>query len=74
MMNVCFGIAESHRKEDSKQNDMEQKFLDFCSRRGIVGIKGYRTVGGFRVSLYNAMSESGVDVFIEAIKDFESGI
>ena len=43
----------------------------FAAEHGIVGIKGYRTVGGFRASIYNAMPESGVDTLIEAMKEFE---
>jgi phosphoserine aminotransferase len=62
LMNVCF-----HMKDKS----LEPKFLDFASQYGIVGIKGYRDLGGFRASVYNAMPESGVDVLIEAMKEFE---
>ena len=62
LMNVCFVM---------KDKTLEEKFLAFAQQQGAVGIKGYRTVGGFRASIYNAMPESGVDVLIEAMKEFE---
>jgi phosphoserine aminotransferase len=65
LMNVCFRLAPSVSPL------LEEKFLAFAGQRGIVGIKGYRTVGGFRASLYNAMSESGIDILVEAIREFE---
>lgn len=63
LMNVCFKL---------KDKALEEKFLPFAAERNIVGIKGYRTVGGFRASIYNAMPESGVDVLVEAMKEFEA--
>lgn len=63
LMNVCFKM---------KEKALEEKFLAFAAERNIVGIKGYRTVGGFRASIYNAMPESGVDVLVEAMKEFEA--
>lgn len=62
LMNVCFVM---------KDKTLEEKFLAFAHQQGAVGIKGYRTVGGFRASIYNAMPESGVNVLIEAMKEFE---
>ena len=61
MMNVCFSLHD---------RSLEAKFSAFAKERGIVGIEGHRSVGGFRASLYNAMPESGVDVLIAAIQDF----
>ena len=49
----------------------QKEFNDFASTKGIVGIKGHRSVGGFRASLYNAMSMEGVQVLIDAMKEFE---
>ena len=63
LMNVCFVM---------KDKALEGKFLTYAEERGIVGIKGYRTVGGFRASLYNAMPELGVEVFVQTMKAFES--
>ena len=40
--------------------------------RGIVGIKGHRSVGGFRASLYNALPIESVKVLVDAMKDFEA--
>jgi phosphoserine aminotransferase len=62
LMNVCF---------KTKDKSYEEKFIAFASKQGIAGIKGYRTVGGFRASIYNAMPESGVDALVEAMKEFE---
>lgn len=68
LMNVCFHISPT--LENAKL--LEEKFLGFAAERNIAGIKGYRTVGGFRASIYNAMPESGVDILIKAMKDFET--
>jgi phosphoserine aminotransferase len=62
LMNVTFTASSK---------ELEVKFAAFAKERGIVGIEGHRSVGGFRASIYNAMPESGVDAFIQAIKDFE---
>lgn len=64
IMNVCFVMTENYR-------ELEKDFIDFASARGIVGIKGHRSVGGFRASLYNALPMESVDVLVEAMKDFE---
>lgn len=50
----------------------KKAFLDFAESRGLVGIKGYRTVGGFRASLYNALPLSSVEVLVDAMKQFEN--
>jgi phosphoserine aminotransferase len=52
------------------QPEMEKEFLATCKANGIVGVKGHRSVGGFRVSLYNAMSLSSVEVLTELMNDF----
>jgi phosphoserine aminotransferase len=51
--------------------DHERGFLDFAAERGIVGIKGYRTVGGFRASLYNALPLASVQALVQVMQDFE---
>lgn len=48
----------------------EQEFLKFASERGCVGIKGYRTVGGFRASLYNALPLESVQLLVNVMRDF----
>lgn len=64
IMNVCFVMQEPYK-------DKEKAFVDFCSERGIVGIKGHRSVGGFRASLYNALPIESVEVLVQAMHDFE---
>ena len=44
--------------------------MDFAATKGIVGIKGHRSVGGFRASLYNALPMESVDVLVAAMKEF----
>jgi len=51
--------------------EVEAGFLKFAADQGIVGIKGYRTVGGFRASLYNALPISSVEVLVKAMAGFE---
>ena len=65
IMNVCFVMKPEYK-------ELEKDFLDFASSRGIVGIKGHRSVGGFRASLYNALPIDSVRVLVEAMKDFEN--
>lgn len=65
IMNVCFVMAPEYK-------ELEQEFIDFATARGIVGIKGHRSVGGFRASLYNALPLESVKVLVEAMKDFEA--
>ncbi len=47
-MNICFVMAPEYK-------ELEAEFLKFATERGMVGIKGHRSVGGFRASCYNAM-------------------
>ena len=65
IMNVCFVMTPEYK-------ELEKEFIDFCSTKGIVGIKGHRSVGGFRASLYNALPMESVDVLVAAMKEFES--
>ncbi|MCC8177170.1 MAG: 3-phosphoserine/phosphohydroxythreonine transaminase [Bacteroidales bacterium] len=64
IMNVCFVMRPEYQ-------ELEKPFIDFATSRGIVGIKGHRSVGGFRASLYNAMPMESVQVLIDTMKDFE---
>ena len=53
-------------------NGIDDKvFLDFCLARGLTTLKGHRSVGGFRASIYNAMPQKGVEVLIESMQEFE---
>lgn len=65
IMNVCFVMKPEYK-------ELEKDFIDFASARGIVGIKGHRSVGGFRASLYNALPIESVRVLIEAMNDFQA--
>ncbi|MDD2436644.1 MAG: 3-phosphoserine/phosphohydroxythreonine transaminase [Massilibacteroides sp.] len=64
IMNVCFIMNEEYK-------ELESDFNTFASAAGMVGIKGHRSVGGFRASIYNAMDKSGVEALIQVMKDFE---
>ena len=50
---------------------LETEFLAFATERGMVGIKGHRSVGGFRASLYNAVDMEDVNALIDAMREFE---
>ena len=65
LMNICFVMNDEYK-------DLEKSFLDFATERGMVGIKGHRSVGGFRASCYNAMTMEGVNALIQTMKDFEA--
>lgn len=60
-MNVCFVMND---------NSLENDFLKYTESLSIVGIKGHRSVGGFRASLYNALPISSVEVLVKAMRDF----
>ena len=61
-MNVSFTINEA---------SLEETFLTFAEEHGCIGIKGHRSVGGFRASIYNAMPIEGVERLVEVMQDFE---
>ncbi len=61
MMNVTFVMADENREKD---------FLDYVSEQGVVGIKGHRSVGGFRASLYNALPTESVSTLVELMREF----
>ena len=65
IMNVCFVMKPEYK-------ELEKDFIDFAATKGIVGIKGHRSVGGFRASLYNALPLESVKVLVEAMKEFEN--
>lgn len=67
IMNVCFVMKPEYA-------DLEKAFIDFASEKGIVGIKGHRSVGGFRASIYNAMPLESVETLISTMKEFENKI
>ena len=63
MMNVCFVMAPGHE-------DLEAEFMAFAKEKGMVGIKGHRSVGGFRASCYNALPVESVRVLVECMQEF----
>ena len=67
IMNVTFVMTEDFKEK-------EADFLTFATERGMSGLKGHRSVGGFRASIYNAMPISSVDALIDAMKAFEKHI
>ena len=64
IMNVCFVMAPGHE-------DLQDEFFAFAKERGMVGIKGHRSVGGFRASIYNACSIEDVQALVDCMKEFE---
>ena len=65
IMNVCFVMTPGHE-------DLQDEFMKFATERDIVGIKGHRSVGGFRASLYNACSLEDVQALVDCMKEFEN--
>ena len=65
IMNVCFVMAPGHE-------DKEKAFMEFAKERGMVGIKGHRSVGGFRASLYNACPKESVEALVACMQEFEA--
>ena len=62
LMNVPFTLANS---------DLDGEFLAQATERGLVTLKGHRSVGGMRASIYNAMPEEGIDALVEMMQDFD---
>jgi phosphoserine aminotransferase len=51
---------------------LDAAFVEYCQERGIVNVKGYRTVGGMRASMYNAMPIVGVEALVQTMREFEA--
>lgn len=64
IMNVCFVMNDEYK-------ELEAEFSAFATAAGMVGIKGHRSVGGFRASIYNAMPKSSVEALVASMKEFE---
>lgn len=62
-MNAVFIIPDAER---------EKEFLEICKKENLYGIKGHRSVGGFRASFYNALPLSSVQVLVDVMRDFDS--
>lgn len=65
IMNVCFIMSEG-------KEALADAFMAFAKERHIIGIKGHRSVGGFRASLYNACTQEDVEALVKAMQDFEA--
>ena len=65
IMNVCFVMKPEYA-------ELEKEFVEFATSKGMVGIKGHRSVGGFRASLYNALPMESVDALVATMKEFEA--
>lgn len=65
VMNVTFVMKDEYK-------DLEQEFFNFASEKGMIGIKGHRSVGGFRASIYNALPKESVKALVEVMQEFEN--
>ena len=63
-MNVCFVMAPGYE-------DLQDEFLAFAKEHDMVGIKGHRSVGGFRASIYNACTVEDVQALVDCMQAFE---
>ena len=63
-MNICFVMSDEYK-------ELEAEFMKFATERGMVGIKGHRSVGGFRASCYNAMPLESVQALVDCMQEFE---
>ena len=63
-MNICFVMNEEYK-------ELEADFMQFATERGMVGIKGHRSVGGFRASCYNAVTLDDVKALVACMQEFE---
>jgi len=64
VMNICFVMKEQYKEK-------EADFIAFAQSKGMIGLKGHRSVGGFRASVYNAMPKESVQALIEVMNEYE---
>lgn len=64
LMNVCFVMNDEYQ-------ELEAEFGTYAAAAGMIGIKGHRSVGGFRASIYNAMPKSSVEALVQTMQAFE---
>ena len=64
IMNVCFVMAPGYE-------NLQDEFMEYAKACGMVGIKGHRSVGGFRASIYNACTQEDVEALVQCMQDFE---
>jgi phosphoserine aminotransferase len=65
LMNICFVMNDEYQ-------ELESEFVSFATKAGMVGIKGHRSVGGFRASTYNALPLESVKALVETMQAFEN--
>ena len=63
IMNVCFVMAPGYES-------LQDEFMAYAKERGMVGIKGHRSVGGFRASIYNACPVESVEALVSCMQEF----
>ena len=64
LMNICFVMKPEYK-------DLEKPFAEFAKSKGMLGIEGHRSTGGFRASTYNALPKESVEALVSAMKEFE---
>lgn len=64
IMNICFVMAPGYE-------NLQDEFMEYAKTCGMVGIKGHRSVGGFRASIYNACTQEDVEALVKCMQDFE---
>ena len=64
LMNICFVMKEQYK-------DKEDAFMEASKKHGMIGIKGHRSVGGFRASTYNALPYESVQALVDCMNEFE---
>lgn len=67
LMNICFVMKPEYAEK-------EEAFMEFAKSQGMSGIKGHRSVGGFRASTYNALPKESVQALVDCMKEFEKNI
>jgi phosphoserine aminotransferase len=64
LMNICFVMSPEFK-------ELEKPFAEFAKSKGMLGIEGHRSVGGFRASTYNALPKESVEALVSTMKEFE---
>lgn len=67
LMNICFIMNDGFEEH-------EKAFMEFATNKGMIGIKGHRSVGGFRASTYNALPKESVEALVKSMQEFENKI
>jgi phosphoserine aminotransferase len=67
LMNICFVMSDEYK-------ELESEFNSFATKAGMIGIKGHRSVGGFRASTYNALPIESVKALVETMQAFERNV